>query len=370
MSVSLKFLPMNLHTALTWSYLNILTKRRYDLLLEGFGSLDIALKALDEVLLKKLGCRPDTIIKVLNRLEEFDVASYELQLAKRSISFTTREDEEYPALLSVIDDAPIFLYYKGSLDIVSQSCIALVGTRNMSTYGKRVVEKMVEGLVRAGMVTVSGLAFGIDAEVARETLRHKGKTVGVVGHGLGMMYPKSNSALCEDIIKAGGLILSEFPLDTAPDKFTFPARNRIIAGLCPATVVLEAAVGSGSLITADLALDYNRDVYAVPGQIFDANYEGCHQIIATGSATLVTSPEAILADLGRSAVETSAPVALFEPQSPEETSVYSALTSIPATIDDLLALSGLSPALLNATLTLLEMQGAARNVGEGKWVRA
>ncbi len=360
---------MHLHAALTWSYLNMLTKRRYDLLMESFGSLAEALAALDGTLLKKLGCRSDTIVKVLNRLEGFEVEKYQAELARRSICFLSIEDDAYPALLQAINDPPVFLYHKGSISILSKQCIALVGTRNMSSYGKRVVEKMVRGLTAADVVTVSGLAFGIDAEVARETLRAGGKTVGVVGHGLGMMYPKSNTALSLDIIEAGGLLLSEFPLDCPPDKFTFPARNRIIAGLCPATVVIEAAADSGSLITADLATDYNRDVYAVPGQIFDEQYAGCHQIIARGSATLLSDPLQLLTDRGIVPADMRQSPRTVVTDSPEEASVYHALSRMPASVDDVLVAAGLQAASVNAALTLLEMKGAAQNVGEGKWVR-
>jgi DNA processing protein len=198
-------------------------------------------------------------------------------------------DDVYPTQLKTIDDPPIFLYYKGSLEITKQPCIAAIGTRTMSAYGDRVTEAFVPPLVRAGMVTVSGLAYGIDAAVAKETLLAGGNTIAVLGHGLGMISPKAHRMLADDIVTHGGLLLSEFPLDVRPDKYTFPARNRIIAGLSLGALILEATEDSGSLITADLALDYNRDVFAVPGNVFDPNYAGCHALIRKGSAQLVTT---------------------------------------------------------------------------------
>ncbi len=358
---------MQRDTLLRWSWANVLTKKRYDALQKQYGDLDTALQNIDEELLSKLGCRPETVMKTLIRLDEMEPDRYEAELKKRKLTLISIEDPDYPAQLRSIEDPPIFLYARGDFSILNAPCIGLVGTREMSLYGKRVVETFVPAITAANIVTVSGLAHGIDAHVAKETLLAHGKTVAVLGHGFGMIYPKANEALAEDIVKNGGLILSEFPLDISPDKFTFPARNRIIAGLSIATVVLEAAVDSGSLITAELALDYNRDVYAVPGPIFDAHYAGCHHLISTGQAKLAASPEDMLSDLG--IVISEKRESQFIADAPEEQSVFDQLTSMPQSLDDLAAKSKINSAILTATLTMLELKGAAKNVGEGKWVR-
>lgn len=360
---------MDRTTALTWSWLNVLNTKRLEALLRVYGDLVKALAHLDESMLKELGCRDDTAMTVLNRRDEFDPQTYEQELAKRNLSFLTIDDTEYPQRLREIPDAPVFLYWRGDLAVLGQPCIALVGTREMSDYGRRVTESFVPDLVAAGLITVSGLALGIDAAVARETLAAGGRTVAVLGHGLAKIYPAENARLAEEIVANGGLILSEFPLDALPGKYTFPARNRIIAGLSLGTVVLEAPEGSGALITADLALEYGRDVFVVPGQIFDTNYAGCHQMLGKGHAKLVGSAADILCELGVVAPETSHTSSLYAPKSAAEEALLRVLTTMPQTTDDLTQRSGLSASVIAASLTMMELAGAAKQVGHGQWVR-
>lgn len=359
---------MDHSVALIWSWLNILNAKRLEVLLQAYGDMSNALQHLDGPVLKKLGCREDTVLAVLNRLEEFDPAFYGQELKKRDLSFLTIDDPQYPKSLREIPDAPVFLYWRGDLTILDQPCIALVGTREMSDYGRRVTERFVPELVRAGLVTVSGLALGIDALVARETMTACGRTVAVLGHGLGRIYPRENARLAEEIIEGGGLILSEFPLDCEPGKYTFPARNRIIAGLSLGTVVLEAGEGSGALITADLALDYGREVFVVPGQIFDPHYIGCHQMLSKGHAKLVSSPADILQELGVVAPAADRPTT-YVPGSDDEAALFAVLTTMPQTMDDLAERSRLPAARVASALTMMELQGAVKQAGSGQWVR-
>ncbi|OGJ82942.1 DNA protecting protein DprA [Candidatus Peribacteria bacterium RIFOXYC1_FULL_58_8] len=358
---------MDRPTALIWSWLNVLNAKRLAALLQVYGDMTKALQHIDEPLLQELGCRGDTVFAVLNRLEECDPAVYEQELKKRRLSFLTIDDSEYPRHLKEIADPPVFLYWRGDLTILDQPCIALVGTRAMSDYGRRVAESFVPELVRAGLVTVSGLALGIDATVARETIAAGGRTVAVLGHGLGKIYPRENARLAEEIVEAGGLYLSEFPLDAEPGKYTFPARNRIIAGLSLGTVVLEAPHGSGALITADLALDYGREVFVVPGPIFDPNYAGCHQMLGKGHAKLVSSAADILLELG--VVASEAAQSSYDPKSEAEAALLNVLTTMPQTSDDLMERSGLPAGQIASALTMMELSGAAKQVGHGQWVR-
>ena len=359
---------MLINTALRWSYANVLTKRRMDTLLAKFGSLETAFEHIDLDLLQSLGCREDTAMATMNRLEEFDADGYLQALKKRKLELLSIEDPLYPSSLKNLPDPPIFLYVRGDLKLLDQPCIALVGTRAMSPYGKRVTEYFVPPIVAAGVVTVSGLALGIDAEVARQTLQAGGKTVAVLGHGLGNIYPKENERLAENIIEKGGLLLSEFPLDIKPDKYTFPGRNRIIAGLSAATIVLEAATESGSLITADLALHYGRDIFAVPGQIFDPNYAGCHEIILKGHAQLVSQPEDVLKALNIIG-SSRATENLFQPRSEAENLVFSVLTSMPQSSDTIVLKTSLDASTVSSTLTMLDLAGVAKNIGGGEWVK-
>lgn len=353
---------------LSWACLNILTRKRYEFLKETYGTLEDAWEHLDQNLLKKLGCREDTILKIMNEVEELDLNQHQTFLEKNNIHFLTIEDEEYPDSLREIADSPVFLFAKGNIDLLREPLIAIVGTRSMSAYGKRVVEMLVPAFVRAGMATVSGLAIGIDAAVAKETMDAGGKTIAVLGHGLGEIYPKANERLADHIIENGGLLLSEYPLHIRPDKFTFPARNRIIAGISIGTVVAEAAAQSGSLITASFALEDGKDVFAVPGSIFDPNREGTHHLIQRSGAKLVTSAEDILLELGVVMPDTDQK-STYRAQTPEEESLLKFLTTMPQSVNELTEKSGMSVSAIHATLTLMEMKGGAKNVGMGQWVR-
>jgi len=355
-------------TALTWSWLNILTKRRYDALVQAFGDMDETINRIDRELLKNLGCKNETVEMTIKRLEKFSPSSYFKRLGELGIGFVSIEDPSYPKSLLEIPDPPVFLYFKGSLDILKEPCIGCVGTREMSAYGKRAVQEFIPSFVRAGAVTVSGLALGIDAQVARETIDAGGKTAAVLGNGLSSVYPRSNSKLADEIIGSGGLILSEFPLDQKPDKYTFPSRNRIIAGLSLGTIVLEAGEGSGALITADLALDYGREVFAVPGQIFDENFTGCNREIAKGHAKLVLSADDVLCEIG--IIPASGEnIAAYEPKNDIEKSLYMILTSMPQSLDEISEKSNLKAGEINSALTVLELSGAAKNLGGGLWIR-
>lgn len=358
---------MDSKTALTWSWLNVLTKKRYDALAQRFATLRDALHALDARLLHEIGCRKETVEQVLRRLQSFDAAAYAAELDRRGITFVSIEDTAYPQQLHTLPDPPVFLSIKGSVQILQQKSLGMVGTRNMSHYGRRVVQEFVPACAGAGLVTVSGLAIGIDAQVARETLSAGGKTVAVLGHGLGSVHPVRNAQLAAQIVQQGGALVSEFPLDMPPDKYTFPARNRIIAGLSVGTVVLEAGQGSGALTTAALALDYDREVFAVPGQIFDVHYAGCHALIARGHAQIAMSADAIFQTLGM-LLPTLAPGPRYSAQNEQEATVLQCLSGMPQQVSDLVERTCIDASIVNATLTILELRGAARNAGGGQWV--
>ncbi len=239
----------------------------------------------------------------------------------------------------------------------------------MSGYGKRVAQEFTRALVQAQIMTVSGLARGIDSLVAEETIQGKGKTVAVLGQGL-LTLSSESKILADRILDAGGVILSEFPLGMNADIFTFPLRNRIIAGLSLATVVLEAPESSGALITAKLAFDYGREVFAVPGQMFDLNFVGCHALVKKNQARLCTSPRDVLTELGVIVPELDPDRVQYVAQNTEEEKLLTVLSTMPQPVDDLVARSGLPSGMVGATLTVLELNGAVRNLGAGQWVRA
>ncbi len=358
---------MHAESALLWWWLGVLDVRRYEVLKQYYGDLDTALTELSPEVLRGLKLRSDTIERVLERKHAFDAVRYRKEMERRGVTLLSLEDASYPSLLREIGDPPVFLSGIGDWSVLRCPLISMVGTRDMTSYGRRVVETFVAPLVRAGFVTVSGLALGIDAAVARQTTLHGGRTVAVLGNGLGSVYPPDNRNLSREILEAGGLLLSEFPLETPPDKYTFPSRNRIIAGLSPATVVCEAPEGSGSVITAELALEYGREVFAVPGPIFDEHRAGCHRLIAQNEARLMHSPSDLLRELGAAPQDPQSTAYL--PQEPHEKILYGILSAMPRTVDDLAELTELDASQISVALTMMELSGGVRNLGGGQWVR-
>jgi len=187
-------------------------------------------------------------------------------------------DKNYPKRLLNCYDSPSILYYKGNADLNSPKIIAIVGTRTHNEYGKTLCEKLIEELASEDVIIISGLAFGIDSIAHKTSVKYNVKTIGVMAHGLDMVYPSQNSALAKQMITNGGL-LTEFKSQTKPDRQNFPSRNRIVAGISDAIVVIESGIKGGSLITAELGNGYNKDVFAFPGRVNDTKSEGCNFLI-------------------------------------------------------------------------------------------
>lgn len=203
------------------------------------------------------------------------------------------EDENYPCLLKEIYDPPQQLYYLGELKAREKFPLAVVGTRKISFYGKKATERLVNGLCQAGLTIVSGLALGVDGLAHQIALENGTRTIAVLGSGLDTVYPPDHKKLAKRIIDTGGALVSEYPPKTKPSKLTFPARNRIVAGMSLGVLVIEAPIKSGAMITARLALDQGREVFAVPGDIYSENSQGCNLLIKKG-AKPVTKIEDIL----------------------------------------------------------------------------
>lgn len=226
--------------------------------------------------------------------EHFDLSREEDRMAKSAVMFVTTRDAAYPKLLKEINDPPIGLYRKGGYDF-AQPCIAIVGSRRTTLYGQAVAKKFGAELARLGFCVVSGLARGIDTAAHEGALSVGGKTAAVLGCGIDIVYPPENLELFRRI-EAEGAILSEFPFTRRADRQSFAMRNRIVAGMCAAIIVVESDVGGGSMITAKFAGDQGRLVFAVPGRIDQATSAGCHQLIRDG-ATLLTSVDDVLSEL-------------------------------------------------------------------------
>lgn len=227
----------------------------------------------------------DNIVKqnVLSRAEE-EIAFID----KRNIRPLFYLDKDYPKRLQHCADSPMLVYYKGCANLNQQRIVGIVGTRNASDYGKHFCERIVEELIPDQVIIVSGLAYGIDSCAHRASLKYGIQTVGVLAHGLDRIYPYSNKGMSEKMIENGGL-LTEFMSQTNPDRENFPRRNRIVAGMIDALIVVESAKRGGALITAEIANSYSRDVFAVPGRIGDTYSEGCNYLIRINKAALLES---------------------------------------------------------------------------------
>ena len=228
---------------------------------------------------------------VLHRAEE-EVAFIE----KKNITPIFYLDSRYPKRLRECEDGPVLLYTQGNTNFNNQRVLSIVGTRKATEYGTKITEQIVEALTPTGCLIVSGLAYGIDITAHKAALQNGLPTVGIVAHGLDLLYPSAHRKYVNKMLDNGG-IATDFMSGTQPDKMFFPRRNRIIAGLADATLVIEAAEKSGTLITADLAVGYNRDVMAVPGNVFDEFSIGCNKLIRQNKAALVTNGDDIIAHM-------------------------------------------------------------------------
>lgn len=300
----------------------------------------------------------EAIFEVIHKIDpDKEMAKVE----RLKIKVLTIKDKNYPKNLAEIFDPPGVLYYKGELAPTDEISLAVVGSRKYSQYGQEVTEKLIFELASAGLVIVSGLALGIDALAHRACLEAKQKTIAVLGCGLDQIYPVSNIRLADKILQSGGAIISEFPVGMPALRYNFPIRNRIIAGMSLGTLVIEAAPDSGSLITAKAALDYNREVFAVPGSIFSDTSIGPNTLIQMG-AKLVTNSADLLTELDISNRIKKQVANLIIADSQEEQVVLELLGK-PKSVDALVKESKLPAALINSTLIMLELKGKARHIG-------
>ncbi len=281
-------------------------------------------------------------------------------IEKYKISPLFITDKNYPQRLLNCYDSPALLYYRGTANLNAPRIISIVGTRNNSDYGKQVCEKMMEDLSGQNILIISGLAFGIDTIAHKAALKNNMETVAVLAHGLDMIYPPQNKSLAKQMTAAGGL-LTDFKSNTNPDKQNFPKRNRIVAGICDVLVVIESAKKGGSLITAEIANSYNKDVFAIPGRTNDPKSEGCNYLIKNNKALLITNANDLLEIMNWKEKEKPARKKqreLFIELTPDEKIITDILLEKEtAAIDELYLKSGLSSSAAAQALLMLEMQG-------------
>lgn len=257
------------------------------------GGVDAVFKERKKALVKIPGIGPKTASAIAN-FKDFKKAEKELEfIHKHKIRVFFYTDADYPTRMKNCHDAPLILYFKGSESLDARRMVAVVGTREATDYGKDQTRQICLELGRAGATIVSGLAYGIDITAHRTCIENDIPTIGVVAHGLDRIYPQQHTTTARKMINLGGIV-TENPSGTIPDRENFPKRNRIIAGLCDAVIVTEAAKTGGALITADIANSYNRDVFAVPAKVIDLQSEGCNNLIKTHKAALIQSATDVL----------------------------------------------------------------------------
>jgi len=296
----------------------------------------------------------------IKNFSDFSASEEEIKfMEKYRITPLFITDEQYPKRLLNCYDSPVLLYYRGNANLNMSKIISIVGTRNNADYGKMVCEKMIEELQSENILIVSGLAFGIDTIAHRAALKNNLQTVAVLAHGLDRIYPHQNKTLAKQITMQGGL-LTDFISNTNPDKQNFPKRNRIVAGMCDAIVVIESSKKGGSLITAELGNSYNKDVFAVPGRTNDAKSEGCNYLIKNNKAALINSAADLLDMMNWKPLPKTATTKqrqLFIELSPEERILVDILQEQDSIqIDELYFKSGLSSSMVATALLTLEMQ--------------
>ncbi|CAN5874115.1 DNA-processing protein DprA [soil metagenome] len=297
----------------------------------------------------------------IKQFKNFKAAEDEIAFIERyKVSPLFILDKNYPQRLLNCYDSPVLLYYRGNADLNSSRILSIVGTRNNTSYGKQACEQLIEGLKGMDILIISGLAFGIDTLAHRASLKNNLSTVAVMAHGLDMIYPPQNKPLAKQMIEQGGL-LTDFKSGSNPDKQNFPRRNRIVAGICDALIVLESASKGGSLITAELANSYNKDVFALPGRVSDIKSEGCHYLIKTNKASLITGTKDLLEMMNWNEKEKPAVKKqrelFIELTAAEKTLTHILQEKENCSIDELYLRSGLSSSEAAQALLMLEMQG-------------
>lgn len=326
------------------------------------GSAEAVFKTTSGKLLKIPGVG-EISVEAIKHSHTFDLAEKELRKAeKEQVEIILYPDKKYPHRLKLIDDAPALLYVKGNQNLNVAKTVGIVGTRQATEYGKEMVDQICQQLVPHQALIISGLAYGIDIQAHKAALKQGLQTVGVMGSGMDIIYPAAHKETARKMINQGALI-TENPFGTKPDAHNFPARNRIIAGLSDAVIVIEAAEKGGALITADIANSYNKDVFAVPGNLGQTYSEGCNKLIKTNRANLFSSVKDLEYIMNWSAespsIQTTLDLTSYEP---EEQAILRLLRdrNAPMMVDEISFKSAISHSQLASLLLTLELKNAVK----------
>jgi DNA processing protein len=310
----------------------------------------------------------------LKNFTDFSNAEEEIRfIEKFRITPLFITDKKYPQRLLNCYDPPTLLFYKGSANLNAAKVIAVIGTRSHTDYSKKMTDKLVEELSIQNILIVSGMAFGVDAIAHKAAVKNNLPTVGVLGHGLDQIYPPHHSSLAKEMLKNGGGLLTEFRSQTNPDKHNFPTRNRIVAGMSDATIVIESGIKGGSMVTAELANGYNKDVFAFPGKVTDNKSAGCNYLIKSNKAMLLTDAQQLIEIMGweekKQKSTSKIQKEIFIELSSEEKIIIGLLNEKETVhIDEINLRSGLSSSAIAAAILNLELQNVVNGL-PGKMYR-
>ncbi len=338
---------------------------RMRLLQSHFGSLAAAWRA-DSAALAACGLESRLIQALLAARTTLDLQAELARFEHSDIQVLTWDDPPYPKLLRQISDPPPVIYVRGALSEEDEYAVGIVGTRQATVYGRQVAEMLAGDLARSHVTVVSGLARGIDASAHQAAIKAGGRTVAVLGCGVDVIYPPENRALAQEIIQRGALI-SDYPPGTQPDAGNFPPRNRIISGLSLGVVIVEADQRSGALITADFATQQGRDVFAVPGNIFNRSSRGTNQLIHDG-AKMVLDVKDVLEELNLGMVESYVAAQKAVPENDVERSLIAHLSHEPVLTDELVHAVDLPTEVVTSTLAMMELKGMVRQANGTSYV--
>lgn len=330
-------------------------------LLKEFGSAKDAWTATETSLLPLL--KPKLTEKFIATRKDFDPEKYEEKLVKQKINYVCLFEKSYPDRLKSIKNSPIILYSKGKLALgYEQKILAIVGTRKITSYGKSVTEMFASKLAEQGIIIVSGLAIGVDSVAHTACLDSNGITVAVLGNGVDICFPRENQKIYDRIVSEGGVIISEYPPGQEPTVGSFPARNRIVAGMSDGILVTEGAADSGSLITANFGLEFGRKVFAVPGPITSSLSAAPLRLIEKG-AKLVVSPDDVIRELGIKVSDLPKNKKVFEGLTPEEKKIIELIENESLSFDEIVRRLKLDPSKVGTVLSMMEIKGIIKNLG-------
>jgi DNA processing protein len=338
---------------------------RFQSIKEYFGDLELAWQA-PFVDLRAAGLSEKVCERIVQLRKDFDLNKYVERIQAAGIQILISDEENYPRYLKEIDQPPPILYIKGELSLEDEWSVAIVGTRKVTHYGRQVAQEFSRVLADHKITIISGLARGIDGIAHKAAIDAGGRTIAVLGSGVDRIYPAEHRNLAEEICKSGAVV-SDYPPGTAPEASNFPPRNRIISGLSRATIVIEAGQTSGALITADFANNQGRNVYAVPGSIYNVQSKGTNKLIQQGAKPLLDIRD-VLEDLQVELLQERKSIRKANPGDQFEEKILNILSDDPLHVDEITNQTELPISQVSSCLTMMELKGLAKQVGGMKYV--